>query len=66
MMGGGYDIGWFGPFIMSAFRIVVIVWIVFLILWLMISAHTTGQNTYHEDSVLEIFKRRCARGEISK
>ena len=66
MMGWGYGIGWFGPLIMIAFWIAVIVGIVFLIRWLVISTRSTGQRTYHEDSALEILKRRYARGEIGK
>ena len=66
MMGGGYGMGWFSPLIMLAFWIAVIVGIVFLIRWLVISTRSTGQRTYHEDSALEILKRRYARGEIGK
>lgn len=66
MMGGGYGMGWFSPLIMIAFWIAVIVGIVFLIRWLVISTRSTGQGTYHEDSALEILKRRYARGEIGK
>ena len=66
MMGGGYGIGWFGPLIMIAFWIAVIVGIVFLIRWLVISTRSTSQKAYHEDSALEILKKRYARGEIGK
>lgn len=66
MMGGGYGIGWFGPLIMIAFWIAVIVGIVFLIRWLVISTRSTNQKAYHEDSALEILKKRYARGDISK
>jgi len=66
MMGGGYGMGWFGPIIMIAFWIAVIVGIVFLVRWLIISTRSAGQSTYHEDSALEILKRRYARGEIGK
>ena len=66
MMGGGYGIGWFGPLIMIAFWIAVIVGIVFLIRWIVISTRSTGQKTYHEDSALEILKKRYARGDIDK
>jgi len=31
-----------------------------------ISTRSTSQKTYHEDSALEILKRRYARGEIGK
>ena len=66
MMGWSYGMGWFGPFIMIAFWIAVIVGIVFLIRWIVISTRSTGQKTYHEDSALEILKRRYAQGEIGK
>jgi len=66
MMGGGYGMGWFGPIMMIAFWIAVIVGIVFLVRWLIISTRSAGQSTYHEDSALEILKRRYARGEIGK
>jgi putative membrane protein len=66
MMGGGYGVGWFGPLIMIAFWIAIIVGIVVLIRWLVISTRSTGQMTYHEDSALEILKKRYAQGEINK
>ena len=66
MMGGGYGMGWFGPIIMIAFWIAVIVGIVFLIRWIVISTRSTGQRVHPEDSALEILKRRYARGEIGK
>jgi putative membrane protein len=66
MMGGGYGIGWFGPLIMIAFWIAIIVGIVFLIRWLIISTRSAGQRPHLEDSALEILKRRYARGEIGK
>ena len=66
MMGWGYGMGWFGPLIMIAFWIAVIVGIVFLIRWLVIATRSTGQKRYYEDSALEILKRRYARGEIGK
>lgn len=66
MMGWGYGMGWFGGIIMIAFWIAVIVGIVLLIRWLVISTRSTGQSTHHEDSALEILKRRYARGEIGK
>ena len=66
MMGGEYGMGWFGPLLMIAFCIAVIVGIVFLIRWIVISTRSTNQKTYHEDSALEILKKRYARGEIDK
>jgi putative membrane protein len=66
MMGGGYGIGWFGPIIMIAFWIAVIVGIVFLIRWLVLSTQATGHKAASEDSAFEILKRRYARGEIGK
>ena len=66
MMGWGYGMGWFGPLIMIAFWIAVIVGIVFLIRWIVISNRSTGQKTHTEDSALEILKKRYARGDIGK
>jgi len=66
MMGWGYGMGWFGIIIMAAFWIAVIVGIVFLIRWLVVSTRTGGRGGRPEDSVLEILKRRYARGEINK
>ena len=66
MMGGGYGMGLFGPIIMIAFWIAVIVGIVFLIRWLVLSTRATGHKAASEDSALEILKRRYARGEIGK
>ena len=65
-MGWGYGMGWFGPIIMVAFWIAVIVAVVFLIRWLMKAPRTGEQWARSEDSALEILKRRYARGEINK
>jgi len=66
MMGYGYGMGWFGPILMIAFWIAVIVGIVFLIRWLVVSVKAGGQAGTAGDSALEILKRRYARGEINK
>jgi putative membrane protein len=66
MMGWGYGMGWFGMIIMAAFWIAVIVGIVFLIRWLVLSTRAEGHKAHHEDSALEILKKRYARGEIDK
>jgi len=66
MMGGGYGMGWFGPIVMVAFWIAVIVGIVFLVRWLILSTRSTGHKAHSEDSALEILKKRYARGEIDK
>jgi putative membrane protein len=65
-MGWGYGMGWFGPIIMVAFWIAVIVAAVFLARWLMKTPRTGEQRAMLEDSPLEILKRRYARGEINK
>jgi putative membrane protein len=66
MMGGGYGMGWFGPIIMVAFWIAVILGVILLIRWLIVSTRTSGPKIHSEDSALEILKRRYARGEIDK
>ena len=66
MMSGGYGMGWFGPIIMFAFWIAVIVGIALLIRWLIVSTRASGPKTHSEDSALEILKRRYAGGEIDK
>jgi putative membrane protein len=66
MMGWGYGMGWFGPIIMIAFWIAVIVGIVLLIRWLILSTRSVGQKPHHDDSALEILKKRYAKGEINK
>ncbi len=66
MMGHGYGMGWFGPILMIAFWIAVIVGIVFLIRWLAFSTRAGGPKAHPEDSALEILKKRYARGEINK
>jgi len=66
MMGYGYGMGWFGPILMIAFWIAVIVGIVFLIRWLVLSARPGSHGTAAGESALEILKKRYARGEINK
>jgi putative membrane protein len=66
MMAGGCGMGWFGPIIMAAFWIAVIVGIVFLVRWLILSTRSTGYKAHSEDLALEILKKRYARGEIDK
>jgi putative membrane protein len=66
MMGWGYGMGWFGPILMIAFWIAIIVGIVFLIRWLVVSTGTGSRRASSEESALEILKRRYARGEIEK
>ena len=66
MMGWGYGMSWFGPIIMAAFWIAVIVGIVFLIRWLVLSTRARSHGTTPGDSALEILKKRYARGEIDK
>ena len=66
MMGWGYGMGWFGPIIMIAFWIAVIVGIVFLIRWLVLAIRPGSHGTAAGESALEILKKRYARGEINK
>ena len=66
MMGYGYGMGWFGPILMIAFWIAVIVGIVFLIRWLVLSVRPGSHGTAAGESALEILKKRYARGEINK
>ena len=58
--------GWFGPIIMTAFWIAVIVGIVVLIRWLVLSVKAGGHATTAGESALEILKKRYVRGEINK
>jgi putative membrane protein len=66
MMEWGYGMGWIGMIIMAVFWIAVIVGIIFLIRWLVLSARAEGQKAHHEDSAIEILRKRYARGEINK
>lgn len=66
MMDWGFGMGWFGLIMMGAFWIVVIVAIIFLIRWLTISTRVGGHSQKTEETVLEILKKRYARGEINK
>ena len=53
---------WFGPVFMVAFWALIVTGIVFLVRFLARQGRAPG----HEDSALEILKRRYARGEIDK
>jgi putative membrane protein len=66
MMGWGSGMGLLWHIIMMAFWISVIVAIIFLIRWLVVSAGAGGRAARSEESVLEVLKRRYARGEINK
>ena len=66
MMGWGYGMGWIGMIFMAVFWIAVIVGIIFLIRWLVISTRTEDHKARHEDSAIEILRKRYARGEINK
>lgn len=61
MMNGGF--GFMGGF-MWIFWIAVIVGLFFLIRWIVQQSKPVGQS--HQESPLEILKRRYARGEIDK
>ncbi len=67
MRGWGYGgwgswMGWGGPVLMVAVWALIITGGVFLIRFLVRQAQGRG----HEDSALDILKRRYAQGEISK
>lgn len=62
--GFGHGMGWFGPIIMIAFWVVLIIGIVYLIRWIAGSTGS-GSSSGHE-APLDILKKRYARGEISK
>jgi putative membrane protein len=80
--GAGWGMGWFGMIFMLVFWVLVIVAIVYLIRWLAVSSRTGGREGRHwgaqtggregrhwgahEDSSIEILKKRYARGEIDK
>ena len=61
--GGWGGLGsWLGPVFMLAFWALVIIGVVFLVRYLVRQGRTLG----HQESALEILKRRYARGEIEK
>ena len=66
MMWGSWGIGMM--LMMMLFWAAIIIAIIFLIRWLVTTGHP-GQHTVttpHEENVLDILKKRYARGEISK
>ena len=61
--GGWGGLGsWIGPVFMLAFWALVIIGVVFLVRYLVRQGRALG----HQESALEILKRRYARGEIEK
>ncbi len=67
MQGWGYGgwggwMGWGGPVLMVAVWVLIITGSVFLIRFLV----RRSQGREHEDSALDILKRRYAQGEINK
>ncbi|MBI5074333.1 MAG: SHOCT domain-containing protein [Nitrospirae bacterium] len=66
MMGWGFGMGWPGFFFMFVFWIVVIVAVVLLIRWIITSTGSGSRNKGHDDSAIEILKKRYAHGEINK
>ena len=60
--GWGHWGGWLGPIFMFVFWALVIAGVVLLVRFLARQGRAAG----HEDSALEILKRRYARGEIEK
>ena len=63
MYGGGWGMGYGGPF-MLLFWILVVVAIVLLVKWLAAQS-STGKGS-HDQSSLEILRERYARGEIDR
>ena len=65
-MMGGWAMGWIGVIFMTAFGILVIVGLVFLIKWL-IQANSREKDVHQTGSgALEILKERYAKGDIDK
>jgi putative membrane protein len=65
MMNWGHGMGWFWPIIMMTFWIAVIVGIIFLIRWVVLSANK-DRGLKHDETALDILKKRYAKGEINK
>jgi putative membrane protein len=65
MMNWGYGMGWGWMIIMAVFWISVIVGIIFLIRWVVLSANK-DRGLKHEETALDILKKRYAKGEINK
>jgi putative membrane protein len=57
--------GWFGPFGMILFWIVVIVVLIAVIRWVMLTGRV-GSEGKTKESALDILKKRYAAGEITK
>lgn len=66
MMGGWGGMGWFGMIFMTAFWILIIVGLVFLIRWLIQSTRGESGRALGSSRAIEILKERYARGEIEK
>ena len=64
---GGYGgaMGWFGPIMMIAFWVAVIVGIVFLVRYLIRHGGGSG-NPGGRESALDLLKTRYAKGEVSR
>jgi putative membrane protein len=61
--GGMPVLGWIGPLFWLAFLVLIVIGIIFFIRF-MVRAGRSGR--WQENDVLEILKRRYARGEITK
>ncbi len=61
MYGFGMGWGWFGPFLMIAFWVLVILGIIYLV-----KAIAGRSASSKEDTPLDILKKRYARGEIDQ
>lgn len=67
---GGWEhgpgmMGWFGPFGMLLFWVVVIVVLIAVVRWIMLTGRG-GSGTKTDESALDILKKRYAAGEITK
>ena len=64
MMEGGWGYGMM--FMMFLFWAAILVAIIFLIRWLILTSRRPPMPSTHEESALDIAKKRYARGEINK
>jgi len=65
-MMGGWGGGWFGMIFMTAFWILLIIGLIYLIKWLVVSTRSKDSLSSGGSQALEILKERYARGEIDQ